>query len=202
MALFSRRNKILFALFLAALTTGMYMVTWGRLLTGGIPEEFREARLQSATISQQILDLSMSVNTELEKVNQLDKESRYQEAVELANGLISRSQEVKGKAYELSRQMEIMAKELPNLRSTETRQAAFESISDRLTLISHLINYSNHLQDLLESLKTRFNGEAANENPVQDLIGKINEEVVSINKFNIEAGESMSRFDELIRQGK
>jgi hypothetical protein len=192
---FSRRVKISLA-FVLIIIAGYAIGRFG-FSSDTIPREFTEARLQGALISQTIVDISNQIGSGLEQVNELDKEGKYKEALELTGGLIEKSQEVRGRAVALSRELEQMTKALAGIKSVEARGAALEAIANHLTVINRLISYSDYLAQLLVVLRSRFAGEEPGAE-ISVLIQQINAEVTAINNFNRQAGKAMERFDEII----
>jgi hypothetical protein len=198
---FSRTVKIVISFLAVAITAVIYLATQSQLAKA-VPASFNNARMQGALISQTIVDLSNKLRGDLGQVNELDKNKKTAEALELTSKLIEQSQEIRAKAIELSKEMEAMATSLPEIQSEEARLAAVNAISSRLLLINKLVSYSGYLTELLEALRNRFAGSAVSQEQVGTLIEKINAEVTAINNFNRQATASMERFDELIRAGR
>lgn len=192
---FSSGIKIIFAIIILA--AGAYIV--GRTsLSEKIPENFTAARLQGAMISQNIVELSNQLAVDLEKVNQLDQNEDYTEALKLTTEIVKRSQDIRNRAVELSAELEKMTRALPEIDSPRAREAAVESVSSRLALISRLIDYSGYLGQLLDNLRSQFLGLTSRDHEVAALIDKINSEVKAVNDINGEAGAAMERFDKIM----
>jgi hypothetical protein len=100
-------------------------------------------------------------------------------------------------AVSLSDQIEAMAKSLPDISSTDARQAALNAISSRLALVSELINYSSDLENLLVTLQGHFTGATIQAGDVQTIVDQINTDVNAINNFNSQAQQAMVQFDTL-----
>ncbi len=192
----SRRTKITLAVFfvLAIAFVGTKLLQ----RSNGNIEDFSKARLQGALIAQQIVDLSNQSAQDLEKINQLDREKNFTEALNITNDLIKRSQQIRDLAVQLSQELERMTRALSDINSFEARQAALESISSRLALITRLVSYSNYLSQLLETLRDRFSGTTSGDQRVSQLVDQINAEVRAINNFNNEASRAMERFDKIV----
>ena len=163
----------------------------------GIPAEFKEARTQGAIVAQDIVNISNGMAGELEGVSQLERTGNLNEALNRSVDLLKRTQEGKAKALELSAQLEKMTGALASIKTPEARQAALESIANRLALIGRLLSYNDYLAQLLGSLNKRFSGQYIEPNHVTSLIAQINAEVTAINNFNKQAGQAMDRFDEI-----
>lgn len=163
-----------------------------------IPRDFVDARLQGALIAQNIVNLSNQSVGDINKINELDKEGNYTEALNLTTSVINQSAEIRNQAVALSSQIERMIKGLSDINSLDARQAALEAISSRLALLSRLINYSGYLGQLLDVLRSRFVGGPSHNQEVQTVVTQINSEVAAINNFNNQATQAMNRFDNIV----
>lgn len=195
MSYFSRRTKISFAV-IAVIVFGFFGARlWS--LGGSIPKEFTDARIQGATISQSIVNLSNQSAADLESINVLDNTNNFSRAMELTTKVIQQSKDIRGQAVDLSDQVSKMTQALSDIKSFEARQAALEAISSRLAMISRLINYSDYLNQLLSTLQARFSGQPG-DHRVAAIILQINGEVTAINSFNNQATQAMNRFDRIV----
>jgi len=167
---------------------------------GGIPKDFTDARMQGAIIAQNIVNLSNQSALDLTKINKLDNQGDYTEALNLTTEVTKQSQQIRDQAVALSGEVETMTKALSGIDSLDARQAALESIANRLALISRLINYSGYLGQLLDTLRNHFSGKAYKAHEVAGLIDQINAEVLAINNFNGQAGQAMDRFDKIVNK--
>ena len=195
-----RTKRIALALAVIFLAGGGYFLSRFLGLSFGIPAEFTTARLQGALIAQNIVNLSNESVLDLAEINKLDQNRNYTEALNLASEVIKRSQEIRDQAILLSTEVEKMTKALSEIGSFEARQAALESIANRLALISRLINYSGYLGQLLDVLRTRFDGGYVKYGEAGRLIDQINAEVRAINNFNGQAAQAMERFDGIVKK--
>ncbi len=192
----SRKTKIVLG-FVAIVAIG-YAVARFVQGSGAVPQSFVNARIQGAIIAQSIVNLSNQSTATLEQVNAMDKKQDYANALTLTTGLVTQSQEIRDQAVELSGQIEEMTKALSDISDFNARQAALESISNRLALINQLINYSGDLDRLLQALQGRFTGRGGTSIEVQALVNQINTDVNAINNFNAQAGQAMDRFDTIV----
>lgn len=163
-------------------------------LSNRVPKEFQDARLQGALIAQNIVDLSAQLSEQMTVVNNLDKEQNYTEALNVVTAVMQKNQEIRNQAVALSGEVEKMIKNLSEVKSFEARQAALEAISNRLALLSRLINYSGYLAQLLGALRDKFTHTGSPQN-VGYLVNQINAEVTAINSFNKQSIQAMERFD-------
>lgn len=164
---------------------------------GGIPKEFTDSRIRGAMTAQNIITLSNQSVDDIGKINRLDRQGNLVEATNVALETIEKSKEIRTQAVELSNQVSKMTASLSNIESFEARQAALEAISNRLALISRLINYSDYLNQLLQALQEKFAGHAGDQK-VQEAIVQINAEVTAINNFNSQSTQAMNRFDAIV----
>lgn len=163
-----------------------------------ISKDFDFSRRQSALIAQDIVNLSTEIKNDISKINDLDKEKKYKEAFNLLNETNFKISDIRQKAIELSKTLEIMTKELNNIKAKGNERWAIVAVTNRLTIISHLINYSDYLFSLNLALQKRFYGED-NKKEIEDLIQKINMEATAINEANQKAMEAMKKFDEALK---
>lgn len=189
------RIGILVAAVLAGI--GVYALVDGIRFAAAVPEDFARSRQAGALISQDIVSLTGSISSDLTAINELDKEGKYEEALKLAQTAIDRSRDVRAKAVDLSKEMETMARLLPDIKSDSAREAAMQGISNRLVLIARLINYSTYLNNLLATLQDKFKV-GYTITPVAPIIVQINNEVAAINEFNKNASVAMEKFDAIV----
>src|SRR3990167_8979554 len=158
------------------LLVGGYFLGKSRMSSGSAPTEFTEARARGAVISQEIVNLSNEISGHLEEVNRLDREENSYEALEATTELLK-------KAAELSKELEAMAASLLEVKSREAQQAAMESITHRMALISRLLSYTEYLVQLAETLQKHF-AKIPTDASVGTIIAQINAEITAINNFN------------------
>jgi len=191
---FSRNTKIFIsgAVLVFVGIIGFRFISWKSM-----PQDFVDARIQGAIISQNIVGLSNQSANDLEKISQLDRQGDFVEASNVVLETIQKSKDIRNQAVELSNQVSKMTASLSGIDSFEARQAALEAISSRLALIGRLINYSEYLNQLLQALQAKFTKQSGNHN-VELIISQINAEVTAINSFNGQATQAMNRFDAII----
>ncbi|MEN9342259.1 MAG: hypothetical protein RIQ54_515 [Candidatus Parcubacteria bacterium] len=184
--------------FVGLLTVGIVSAFWGQLSSVYVPDDFKNARLEGAVISESIVSLSNQLSNDLARVNTLDDQGRYDEAIELADALIGQSKDIRVKANQLSTQLETMTRSLDGITSSDARDVALSAITERIAMIESLISYSDQLTRVLTILRGRFVGETIQQLKVSEAIIRINQEVERINTSNQKAAESMKRFDDLV----
>ncbi len=170
------------------------VLAWG----GGVPRDFADARAQGALIAQNIVNETAQFQADLTKINELDRQGKFTEALALTTEVASSSPDIRDQAVELSNQLMKMTQALNNLGLVEARQLALNSISNRLALLSELISYDADISKLLEALRGRFIG-AHTTSEITALVNQINSDVSAINNYNMSAADSMQKFDALTK---
>jgi hypothetical protein len=191
----AKRNKI-YLTFVAVLACG-YVVFRIVAAATATPKDFEEARMRGGAIAQEIVSISSELKTELAQINELDKRGSYTEALTKITTVANRTQDIRAKAVELSGELQIMTSALPKIRNADAKRAVLDSVSNRLALLSRLINYSDYVYQLLSVLRDKFSGIWHRPGQVAELVDSINVEVNSINAFNESAMAAMARFDKL-----
>ncbi len=164
-----------------------------------VPQDFYDARAKGAVIAQNIVNESNGIADTVNTMSALEKQGKISEALTNIQTVKDQAKDIKALAVDLSKELDRMNADLPDINSEEARQAAVESIADRLALISRLITYTdevNHLAGMLELHFTKNVGRAAD---IQKLLNDINGDVRAVNTFNSQAGQAMDRFDKIVR---
>ena len=195
---FSRRTKAITA-FVIVIVAG-YAIARFWQSQNQIPEAFTGARSQGAIIAENIVSTSNESTAELQKINELDQEGDYKDALTLTNGLITQSESLRNQAVQLSAQVQNMTQSLSSINNFDEQQAALESIASQLALINQLINYSGDLGHLSDVLQARFQGQPEPTGTVQGIVNQINTDVNAINNFNTQATQAMAQFDKIVGQ--
>jgi hypothetical protein len=193
MSRFSRHTKAI-AAFIIIIAAGYGLAIFWQS-QNKVSGDFTSARLQGAIIAQTIVNSSNQSTDELAAISKYDREGDYTDALASTTDLINQSADLRSEAVQLSAQVEQMAKGVSSISSQPAQQAALESISNRLALITQLITYSNDLDRLLSVLHSRFTGTPESNGDVQAIVDQINADVNLINNFNTQAGQAMDRFD-------
>jgi len=161
-----------------------------------VPKEFLEANKKGAMVAANIADLSKTYSDNLAVINDLDKEEKYSEAIDLVISEMKRNEELRGKAYELSVELGKMANSLLEIKPERATEAAMKAINSETSLIIRLLNYNNYLNELLKVLNGKFANGEYKEGAVEDLIKMINNEADAINSLNEKYSEEMRVFEE------
>ena len=191
----AKRNKLY--LIFTAILFGGYIVYRLVAAATGTPKSFEDARVKGGQIAQDIVNISADLKTELTEINKLDKQGDYAEALKKVTDVANRTTDIRAKAVELSGQLQIMTSALPKIGNEDAKQAVLDSVSNRLALLSRLINYSDYVYQLLSVLRDKFTGVWHKPGQVAELVNQINAEVTAVNAFNQSAMAAMARFDKL-----
>jgi hypothetical protein len=191
----ARRNKLY--LVFTVILIGGYVVYRIVAAATATPKDFEDARMKGGAIAQDIVNISTDLKTELAAINDLDKQGNYIEALKKITDVANRTTDIRAKAVELSGQLQIMTSALPRIGNEDAKQAVLDSVTNRLALLSRLINYSDYVYQLLSVLREKFTGVWHKPGQVAQLVDQINGEVAAINIFNQSAMAAMARFDKL-----
>jgi len=159
-----------------------------------VPSDFLRARQEASLVASEIVAISGQSTNNLSQISQLDKEGKYTEALILVSQELERNKEARDKAIKLSVQLETMAKNLSAISPASAGRIALEAITSETSLISKLIDYNDHLTQLLEILQEKFLGRNGGDK-IPELIVKINDDVRIINELNKKFNDVMKNFD-------
>jgi hypothetical protein len=140
---------------------------------------------------------SSQITADIAKFN--ESNLTYAQASSTIGGILNRVAEIRQQAVQLAAELGIMARALPDIRSVSARSAAMESISQRLSLVSSLIEYTDDVTNFATALRLNLENGVNNDKEITQLIKDINAEVETINQLNRQSNESMERFDQLAR---
>ena len=161
-----------------------------------IPESFTESRRNSAIVAKEIVALTETSLANLDKIASYDREYRFNSALALVRGELERSKEARRKAVQLTTQLGLMARAAGGITPVSIRNLAIEAIGNEISLVSHLMVYSDSLNSLLQTLEYKFSGDIKYDaSDVQDLVKNMNQEAMEINRLNNSFSDKMANFD-------
>lgn len=163
-----------------------------------VPQDFSEARSRGAVIAQDIVNAANALGTEIKNINDLDAAGKYKEAIQKTDDVLAQVRNIRTHALDLAKELEAMTRAAPAIASEEARNEALASVQARLSLVNHLIAYTDDVSQFAAALQLHLQG-ARNPDTIATIVKKINAEVAEINNFNSQAGQAMDRFDQLIR---
>lgn len=162
-----------------------------------VPDEFLKARQEASLIAQDIIGFSNQTANNISKISELDKEEKYEDALNLIISEINNNRQAREKAINLSAQLEKMAKSISGIEPPEAAQIALQAVSSETALISRLIYYNDYLVQFLEVLRQKFSEEQNTNGRIAELVAKINEESKTINDLDKNFNQLMAEFDKL-----
>jgi len=160
-----------------------------------VPNDFLQARQNIAFIAKEIVVLSDQTAKNIEAISILDRDGKYDEALNLVTREISKNQEARVKAISLSSEVQKMTNSIPDLRPAPLQSLALEALNNKVSLINRLITYNGHLYDLLSVLQNKLLGKTDGDK-IPELIAKINDEARAISELNDKFNDLMRQFDE------
>jgi len=162
-----------------------------------VPDEFLKARQEASLIALDIISFSNQTANNISKISELDKEAKYEDALNLIAQEIDHNRQAREGAIKLSAQLEKMAKNISGIEPPEAAQIALQAVGSETALISRLISYNDYLIQLLEVLRQKFSEEKNINGRIVELVGKINEESKTINDLDKNFNQLMAEFDKL-----
>lgn len=192
------RGKKFYLIFVLLILGSYWLINFSYTKSINIPEAFNLSRMQTALISEEIINLSNQIKTGVSKVNELEEKKDYKGAFNTLSEINLKILDVRAKAFELSKDLQTMTLELNNIKAGGAEKFALASITNRVTIINHLINYTDYLSQLNSALEKRFYGKE-NKDEILSLINKINAEVDAINEANEKAKADIQKFDEALK---
>ncbi len=161
-----------------------------------IPPAFLEARTRGSVFAENIVKLNAESIDNLKLISDEDKAGNYSGGIDLIIKELSRNELARQSAIGLSKELEIMASHLEEVRPKEAMNVGLQAILSESQTVQRLLNYNNDIYQLLDILRLRFeNNGASGAERVGSLLAKMNEESRSINELNAKYAELMAKFD-------
>lgn len=163
-----------------------------------IPPAFLEARSRGSVFAENIVKLTSESIDNLSLISNEDKAGNYSQGIDLIIKELSRNELARESAIGLSKELEIMASNLEDVRPKEAVNVGLQAILSQSQTVQRLLNYNNDIYQLLDILRIRFeNKGASGAERVGSLLEKMNEESAAINDLNAKYAELMAKFDSL-----
>ncbi len=197
---YKQKIGLVLAFFIVLVGFGVYRFWFGgeRL----VPVVFSQSRIEAAKVADDISRLSSLSLGNLEVISRYDQERQYEEALRVAAEELARNREARVEAMKLSNYLDQMAKVLPEIKPRRAQSLATEAVGQEINLINHLIIRNELLQQLFELLEAKFKNSGQAENStIKELVEKINNEAIAINRLNFQFNSTMERFDALTLVG-
>ncbi|HPW34705.1 MAG TPA: hypothetical protein PK367_03045 [Candidatus Paceibacterota bacterium] len=161
-----------------------------------VPSEFTNARALASVHAQEVVGLLEETSNNLSKIKELENSYQWKEALNVTYKEINKYNVLRDKALDLTSQLEIMAKSVPDISPRQARELALVAISSEVTLVTTLNNYINgDLSVLLELLRQRLLGRGSDYNSLNKIVDNMNAKKESINNLNNQFSQLMGEFD-------
>lgn len=162
-----------------------------------LPEEFVSAWRTASRLSSEITALTSETNTIIQSVNVSDLAGRDSETSILINQARQKNKSAYDKAVELSLALQQLAQSIERLPTQKSQQAAYETVALALALISDFINYTQNLNQFLDSLAVAVvNNNQTFWLTVNRNLTEVNKKVASINQINNSLTEKIHQLDQ------
>jgi hypothetical protein len=164
-----------------------------------IPEEFTLAREGAAKASEEISNILNGSLENLSLIARYEREGKIDDARDLAQVEIDKSDARNQAALALATAVQGMAISAEEINSEPAKQKIVEASSFQVTAITHILSYNSLLEKLLIDIDTRFQiGLETSEKRVRELLAELNEEAREINKLNEKFTASIKEFDSIV----
>lgn len=165
-----------------------------------VPDEFTEARKDSAFVAEKIVFISHQSLAGLEQIGGLDELKKYNKALEFVAKELERNQQARQEAILLSSHLGTMVVYLPEIKPSKARAFAMEAINYEINLVNRLISFHGLLNNLFELLEKKFRGDVKNgDDEVKKIITDLNEEIKTINNLNARFNSAIEEFDKYFK---
>lgn len=163
-----------------------------------LPDDFMVYRQNTADVSEKIVALANEVNEKIKAVNISDLNGESENAVALIVDARNKNADTYSQAFELSKNLESLARSLDNISSRRTQRLAYEAVAVELSLVSEFIVYTRDLNNFLDSLsRVIVTGNLADRETAQNFLDGVNRQVIKINDLNKEFSEKTREFNPL-----
>jgi ribonucleotide monophosphatase NagD (HAD superfamily) len=167
--------------------------------TRTVPSAFTDARMTASGHAEDIVGMLSQTTSRIHEAKQLIEQRRNAQALTIVSQETEKNAEVREKAIQLALELEKMAREIPNIRSSSAAQVALVATSKETALIGKLLAYTNELNDLLNELHIVVLSSRPNYASVNESIATINSAATEINALNDEYKKEMEVFDRIVK---
>ncbi len=189
-----------YTIYIALLITVFYSTRFFSSSKVSIPEGFNTSRQKSAEIGRNIKALSSNSTNNLRKIAEFDEAGKTSNALGLVSEEILNAQKSHSQAVALSKELEVMAKDLKSITPQSAKIIATEALTSQVTLVGRLLTYNNYLKELFDILKSKFENGTKTNGRVKELVDNINYEIQAINSLSAESSAIFGTLDALIRE--
>jgi uncharacterized protein YxeA len=165
------------------------------LTNSNIPDSFTNSRQTAWGYAQIISSSVKDTPKNLETIQSFERDGKDTQALTLLVSEAQKNSVAQDAALKLAAELEIMAKEIPNIKPERAGQSALVAISTETALIYKLVSYNNYLANLLELLRDKITGRLYGVDKINQVVDSINGEINAINLLNTQFIEKMAEFD-------
>ncbi|MFA6136330.1 MAG: hypothetical protein WC705_03175 [Candidatus Paceibacterota bacterium] len=191
----SKRTKWVIATIILIFVVAFLMFVFSPLSKASIPPAFSQARQEGSIYAKEIAVATNEIAVNLNGIGELKDRNEKSKIFDLVIAQIQKNNQTKEKALLLTEQLRKMTSALPDVTPEKAGQVALEALTSETVLVQKLINYSDLLNQLLNSIKDKLASGDNNYDSVNKIIDNINKETSEINKLNEEFSQKMDKFD-------
>lgn len=164
--------------------------------TATVPQEFIDGRDAAAVHAQDVVSLLKETGNNLRKIQGLEQQGKYKDALQIVYYEIEKNRTVTEKALALTGDLEKMAKAVPDIEPSRARETALVAISSEVMLVTTLNGYiNNDLSRLLQLLGDRLLGRSGDIEALNRMVDAMNVKTDSINNLNNQFTQLMEEFN-------
>jgi|GEM_PF-4263369 hypothetical protein len=200
-----RRRELLFLVSAGLAVVALFLLV-GLFYEGGgegyIPPEYTQAREETAKMSAEIVQLGEEINQTLLELATKDSIGDHEAALVLAEKGRGQIERLGKKAQKLLSALESMVSSVERVRPVSAVGVGKDAVTVGIKMVERLVVYSNLSSNLVQTIETKLGGGDVANKDIQELIGKINEEVRFVNSLSANYKALTERFDGLVGGGK
>jgi len=159
-----------------------------------IPADFHSARERGAILSSSIVEIYDDAVKSLEVISEKDRNGKYEEALNLTLEGVEPNKKARELSQDLALEIQKMAYAVLSFKTEDARRLVLEGVAAEANLITHLVSYNEHFNDLLGNLSSKFS-DADSVDRVNEIISSLNKEAKIINRLDKQFNNAMSEFD-------
>ncbi len=164
--------------------------------TATVPQGFIDGRDAAAVHAQDVVSLLKETGNNLRKIQELEQQGKYKDALQIVYYEIEKNRTVTEKALALTGDLEKMAKAVPDIEPSRARETALVAISSEVMLVTTLNGYiNNDLSRLLQLLGDRLLGRSGDIEALNRMVDAMNVKTDSINNLNNQFTQLMEEFN-------
>ena len=193
--------KTIKTLILTVLTSAVLIVAVGLFFSSVngdavVPRQFFESRVKAADSARNLARLVNDSLLNLNKIKELEKDSKISPALDLIRFEIENSQERQSVAVILAQNLELMAHSTAQMSPDKAERLAVEAVSTGVAMVSQLVSYNDLLNQLLVILQNKLNnGETLASSQTAPIIDQMNILASEVNNLAVKFNDLTEEFD-------